>query len=212
MAKGGEQAVAEHRRLVRRALDGDKASIGELVQLVMPAIQTRITVVLFRGGHHHRGDLEDLMQETLLSLLVSERPALRSWDPELGMPLTGYAALVAERRAISWLRSRRPVPFDPTWLDETSVKLEFDEQVYARSTLLGLAQHLHEVLSPQGLEMFYRLYTWEQSVEQITSETGLGADAVYQWKSRLKKMAMAFVAEREKIRPLLSELHPDLRS
>lgn len=212
--KGGEAAVMEQRRLVKRALAGNRAALSELVQYLAPAIRARISVLLLRSGKHNQGDLEDLAQETLVALLVAERPALISWDPDLGMSLAGYAALVAERRTISWLRVRRAVPCDPSWLEQTSMTLELDGQVHARSTLTRLAHHLHETLSPQGLEMFYRLYTWEQSVEQAAEQTGSSIEAVYQWKSRLKKMALAFVAglDEEKSRSNVSEFHAVERS
>jgi len=35
--------------------------------------------------------------------------------------------------------------------------------------------------------MFYRLYVWQQEPERIATETGTKLDAIYQWRSRLKK-------------------------
>ena len=35
--------------------------------------------------------------------------------------------------------------------------------------------------------MFYRLYVWQEEPELVARETGSKLEAVYQWRSRLKK-------------------------
>ncbi|HET9930174.1 MAG TPA: hypothetical protein VFQ35_05795, partial [Polyangiaceae bacterium] len=42
-------------------------------------------------------------------------------------------------------------------------------------------------LSPKALEMFYRLYVWQEEPEVVARETGSKLEAIYQWRSRLKK-------------------------
>jgi hypothetical protein len=62
-----------------------------------------------------------------------------------------------------------------------------EEPVAAREFLGLLFECLHATLSPKGLEMFYRLYVWQEEPEHIARETGSTLEAIYQWRSRLKK-------------------------
>lgn len=181
---------------VRRALGGERAAIEALVRELSPVVQARVATALWRRGHASRQELDDLTQEVLMELFTGEGRALASWEPERGLPLPAFVGLVTQRRVSSLLRSRRRSPFTHEVLDPASVDLAEtadsaqpnpEAPVAARELLRLLLEGLHAQLSSKGLEMFYRLYVWQQEPELVAQETGSKLDAVYQWRSRLKK-------------------------
>ena len=52
-----------------------------------------------------------------------------------------------------------------------------------------LYERLRETLTPLGLRLFELLYVEERSVEEVCAATTLSADAVYAWRSRLRRTA-----------------------
>jgi len=182
--------------LVKRALAGDRAAIEALVVELSPVVQARVAAALYRCGRSSRQELEDLTQEILMDLFTGEGRVLASWEPERGMSLASFVGLVAQRQVYSRLRSRRRGPFtqeptDPGALDASlsaSAPGQTPEEPFAAREMLRLVfERLHAELSPKALEMFYRLYVWQQEPELIARETGSKLDAIYQWRSRLKK-------------------------
>jgi RNA polymerase sigma-70 factor (ECF subfamily) len=182
--------------LVRRALEGERAAIEALVRELSPVVQSRVATALWRRGHNSRQELEDLTQEVLMDVFTGEARVLASWEPERGLSLASFVGLVAQRSVASALRSRRRSPFaheptDPGALDATPDSARAgaapERSAAARELLRLLLDRLHTELSPKALEMFYRLYVWQEEPELVARETGSKLEAVYQWRSRLKK-------------------------
>lgn len=182
--------------LVNRALEGERGAIEELVRELSPVVQARVATALWRRGRSSRQELEDLTQEVLMDVFAGNTRALASWDPERGLSLASFVGLVAQRSVASRLRSHRQSPFtheatDPSTIDVTPdsgrAGAAPERSVAARELLRLLLDRLHSALSPKALEMFYRLYVWQEEPEVVARETGSKLDAVYQWRSRLKK-------------------------
>lgn len=184
-------------RLVEQALRGEPGATRALVVYALPAVQVRVARALLRrrGGTARdvRQEVEDLAQEVFATLFADDARVLRAWDPARGMTLLGFCGLVAEREAISILRSGRRSPWadSPTEDDTLERALEPDSglepRVATRELLEAVVDRLRETLSPRGLDLFRRLVVEEESVETVSAATGLSADAVYAWKSRLLK-------------------------
>lgn len=193
----------QSKQLVARALGGDRAAVRELIASLLPVIRRRALGSLARYGRGAESEVEDVCQEVLIGLFREDRGALASWDPERGLTLAQFVGMLAQRRVISHLRSRTSKPARHTLTEpqnlerlvEQSVQNQLDPHDPARDTLRELADALRVTLSPLGLEMFYRLYVWEQTTEQITSQLGLSAESVYQWRTRLKKAALSALKE-----------------
>lgn len=181
--------------LVRAAVAREPESVRELVRRLTPEVQSAVAGVLLRGrGSSVRREVEDLTQEVFLALFDKQGAALVRWDPEAGMSLNGFVRLAARRLTISIVRSRVRNPFqhrlhDPADFERAAAPdAAVEATLTSRQALLRLLDGMRSRLSPQGLEMFCRLFAWEQSVELVCQETGLGVEAVYQWRSRLKKL------------------------
>jgi len=192
--------------LTRRALDGDQTAFTALVALLTPVIQARVARTLLArrsllaGGRDLRQDVEDLSQDTFLALFDRNARVLRSWQPERGLSLANFVGLVAKCQVLSFLRSGRRNP----WKEEPFGDDEIDapapdpgpEEIVANRELLALLlDRLRESLSPQGWQLFDLIYIQELSQAEVEAASGLSADAVYAWRSRLPRRGRKLLDE-----------------
>lgn len=195
------------RELVRRAVAGSPDAVRTLVEKVAPVIQTRVARALLRSDRardrNARQEVEDLTQEVFASLFEDGGRALRAWNPSRGLSLANFVGFLAERQVLSILRSGRKSPWteDPT-LDEDLADLGPDVpgpdlRFASRELLVALLDRLRLELSPLGMQLFQLLYVEERSIEDVRAITGMQADAVYAWRSRLGKRVRRLAAELE---------------
>jgi RNA polymerase sigma-70 factor (ECF subfamily) len=187
------------RERIARARAGDAAAISALLRELLPAVRV---VVRARLQHARPGDLarpvDDLVQDLCLRLFAHDARLLCRWQPERGLSLTRFVALIADRLVISELRLRRareaPVELDevadslPDTRDPPEAWLEH------RQTLHWLFMALSERLSPLGRRLFQLLFVEELEITEICARTQMGADAVYAWRSRLRRQAAQLLA------------------
>jgi RNA polymerase sigma-70 factor (ECF subfamily) len=187
---------------IERATNGDERAAAALVAEVVPIIRRRVTRTLIRdrarSGRAIATDVDDLTQEVLLALFADQGRILRAWAPDRGLSFEEFVGLVARRHTLSILRSRRKSPFntqpvDPNELENLppeSRRRGADRSSETRQSLERLTNALRRRLSPAGVEMFHRLFVEEASVREISRDTGLSADSVYQWRTRIRKAAL----------------------
>lgn len=198
--------VSEEKQLIERALSGDAAAVAALVRELLAVIQRRVARALVLSGRCRAEaigqEVEDLTQDILLLLFTGDSP-LRAWEPDKGLSIKNFVGLIAQRRVLAVLASRRRSPFaadptDPKDLGNLTETRQLAQQPNdGRLELERLALQLRERLSPLGLEMFYRLYVWQQDPGDIATATGQQAAAVYQWRSRIRKLALSLRKEEE---------------
>ena len=185
---------------LQQALDGDQEALGGLVDAWTPIIQARVARILLRyrqgpaAGRDVRQEVEDLAQDVFLHLFADDGRALRGWRADGGLSLDNFIGLVAERQAYSILRSGKRSPFkeDPTLTDELdSPTLAPDPETAAasRDELRHLVRRLAEELSPLGRQLFELIYVQELAVDEVAGTASMTADAVYAWRSRLRRSA-----------------------
>lgn len=192
--------------LVREALAGDQAALSRLVATLTPVMQARVARTLLArrsrlSAHRNvRQEVEDLTQEIFLSLFAKGGRVLRGWDGERGLSLENFVGLVSERHVVSFLRSARRNPWreepeSPGVLDAPTREPGPEEAAVSREQLRFLLDRLRETLSPLGRRLFELLFVQELSVEDAMETSGLSADAVYAWRSRLRRLARHLMAE-----------------
>ncbi len=185
---------------VGRALGGDERVLRRMVDGLTPVIQARVARSLLRwrvgisSGRSIRQEVEDLVQEIFLILFAEDGKVLRDWKPERGLSLLNFVGLVAERQTISVLRSGKRSPWkeDPTLteeLDGASPETDPEGAAASREELRLLLRHLTAELSPLGRRLFDLLFLRQLTVKEVVRKTALSADAVYQWRSRLRRLA-----------------------
>jgi RNA polymerase sigma-70 factor (ECF subfamily) len=190
---------------VERALSRDADAMRVFLDSMTPIVQARVVRALLRrrgsAGRDMRQEMQDLVQAVFLAFFEDDGRALRAWMPDRGLSLANYVGLLAEREVASILRSGRRSPFteDPTEQedldDATGPAPSLHAQVASRDMLERLLEALRSTLSPKGLRVFQMLYMEERSVEDVQGELGMGADAVYQWRSRISKQVRKLIAE-----------------
>jgi RNA polymerase sigma factor (sigma-70 family) len=192
--------------LVRRALAGDQTALTRLVAGLTPVVQARVARTLLArrsrlgSGRDVRQEVEDLSQDVFLSLFSRSAHVLRSWQAERGLSLENFVGLVAERHVVSFLRSGRRNPWkeDPSpieELDTTAPDVSPEEVASSREQLSLLLDRMRENLTPLGYRLFELLFEQEMSVPETMEASGLSADAVYAWRSRLRRVAQQLLVE-----------------
>lgn len=183
---------------LERVFSGDESALSRFVDAVTPVIQARVTRTLLRRGELAKVDVrpqvEDLTQEIFLVLFNDQARVLRDWDPERGLSLLNFVGFVTERQVASILRTgkRNPWKEDPTLTEELDGQDSAagpEDQAASRDVLRRLLSRLEEQLSPLGRQLFDLLYLRERSVGEVQSDTGLSPDAIYAWRSRLRRLA-----------------------
>ena len=185
---------------VDRAVAEGGAALSRLVETLTPVIQARVARGLLRwrsgpaAGRDVRQEVEDLSQEVFLTLFAEGGRVLRGWEPARGLSLENFVGLVAERRTASILRcgKRSPWKEDPTLteeLDEPDDDANPESETASRQTLRNLLHRLTEELSPLGRRLFELIFLQDLTVEEVGRQTGMSADAIYAWRSRLRRLA-----------------------
>lgn len=199
---------------VRSALAGNEPALTRLVQTLTPVIQSRVArgLLLRRmgtaAGRDVRQEVEDLTQEIFLLLFADSGKVLRSWQPERGLSLLNFVGLVAERQTASILRSGKRSPWkeDPTLPEHFTLAAAPEsgpEEITAsREQCKLLLDRLTEELSPLGRHLFDLLFLRELPLEEVVRETGMTPDAVYAWRSRLRRLVRRLLAEMSKPGPV----------
>ena len=194
--------------LVQAALDGQPPdAVRALVDHLSPVVQARVArILLNRRGQARardvRQEIEDLSQEVFLSLLDRDGRILRAWDATKGLSLRNFVGLVAERQVLSILRSGRRSPWteDPTLdtemdLGATGQAADQEARVTQRDLLEKLFDRVREHLSPQGMQLFDLIIVQQADPSAICESLSMTANAVYAWRSRLKKLVTRLAAE-----------------
>ncbi|HEY0511311.1 MAG TPA: hypothetical protein VGH73_05375 [Thermoanaerobaculia bacterium] len=192
---------------MRRALAGEPAAKSRLVAVLTPVVQARVARTLLArqtrlaGGRVVRQEVEDLSQDVFLALFSRDGRVLRDWEAERGLSLENFVGLVAERQVLSFLRSGRRNP----WKEDSAFAAEdFEPEVpdsdpektaASREHLALLLDRLREELSPLGWWLFELLFVQDLSQAEVEAVSGLSADAVYAWRSRLRRLARKLRAE-----------------
>lgn len=186
--------------LVEQVLAGDAAAVRRLVDALSPVVHARVARILTRRAAGARGrdvrqELEDLAQEVFVALFERRGRLLAAWAPDRGLSLANYVGLIAERRTISALRSRRQSPWteDPT--EDTDLGRAaggspgFERRVVEQDLLRAVLDELRAGLSAKGLRLFELLMIEQRSVDEICAEMEMQPAAVYAWRSRLARRA-----------------------
>lgn len=190
--------------LVDGALAGNPQATGQLVAALTPVIQARVNRALalrYRQGGRapSRADVLDLTQDVFLALLDNDGRVLRSWKPERGLSLQNFVGMVAERRVGAVMRSGRRSGWaeDPTEQSalQDSVAVADEPKLESRELLAKMLERMRQTLSPRGLSIFEALIVRERPPEEVARSQDISVEAVYMWRSRLRKTARDIEAE-----------------
>ena len=189
--------------LLAAALSGDPIATRELVDTLLPVVQCRVARVLRQrapGNRDLRQEMQDLVQDVFARLFANRAQVLRQWDPERGANLRTFVSLVTHREVISKMRTAKRNPFteEPTARSEHQLQPSPrplpDQQASDREYLGQLVASLKAELSPQGYRVFQMLWGEQRAVEDVCASLNLSRDAVYAWRTRIRKLARQLAA------------------
>jgi len=173
--------------------------LNQLARELRPEIVKSAKRTFVKSGESgcSHSDAEDISQQVLLQMLTGARMLVSSWRPESGLSLVRFAGLVARRRTLDVLRRERVRrASDETRQEEIAADCDPQRELEQRELIAKVELALREQLSPLGLDMFARLYTRQQAVAEICQQTNLSQAAVYQWRTRLRKLLQGLIKDR----------------
>ena len=98
-----------------------------------------------------------------------------------------WAAAIAKYRSIDYLRQYRR---EPAAVDIEDTVIAWEDQALAEVMEDEISREMEKMLSclkPSDRELFMRLYVQEQTMEQISQDTGIKKEVIYNRVSRGKK-------------------------
>ena len=195
-----KNTTEEDLELVRSACAGDESARRVLLAGVSDVVRARVVRVLARdsraGGAVRRQHLLDLVQDVFVLLLERQGRVLRAWDPGRGLSLEGFVGLVAEREALTFRRVGRRSAWAENPTDDIAdghdERPSPEASAEAREQLQLLLDYLSERLSPHAAQLFEALYANNLPLAEVCSRFGMTADAVYSFRTRLKRLVATF--------------------
>jgi DNA-directed RNA polymerase specialized sigma24 family protein len=194
----------DYSRLVAGASAREEASARELVAALHPMLRARVARLVWRarggGGRDLRQEVQDMTQEVFAFLFQDGAKALLSWKADGGMSFLNYVGLISERRVLTVMRQDQEPPathpLDGDGLDrQPDPAIGPEPATFSRELLTILLDRMRESLSPLGYQLFELIYVQELSVDEIASACQLSDDAVYAWRSRLRKVVARLASE-----------------
>lgn len=195
--------------LIARAVRGDdKGAVRAVVRALTPILQARVARVLLRArgaarGRDVRQEVQDQVQDVFESLLSDGGRRLLAWAPELGSAAT-FFGLVAERRVLNTLASRRQSPWteDPSEADDLDASepppaADVERLVASRELLQQVGRRLRDSLNERDQRLFELMYVHQLDDDAIRADLGLQRDALYQARRRLKQRVRQIVRDQD---------------
>ena len=198
-------ALSEDQDLVETALGGELPARRALAARLLRTIQCEVVAVLRRRAaaqaRDPRQEVQDMIQDVLVSLFENDGRELRRWDPARGRSLDSFVRLVARRRTARILGQRRgnpwaDAPVDPQDLDVDDGDRALVQRLEQRNALAGLLDALYEQMSARDLELFDLLFLEEMDPQEVADVMGMSRGAVNAWSYRMRKVARSLVAEK----------------
>lgn len=186
--------------LIRRALERDAELCAQLIEYLTPIIRQRVTRALRARGASGSGmvggcDLDDATQHVFEYLFASNGRALCTWDPDRGSGLKGFVVMVADRQVCSLLRRKHCRPGVEMAAHETIANTQSpcpdpDRAADARDRLDKLMRGLKSALTERGFHVCVEMFVQERSTQELQASLGMSRDALYAWRSRIRRTAV----------------------
>ena len=126
----------------------------ELARWLFPIVEREARITLQPIALKYRRDLrdvvEDFVNDVMLDLFLEGGKVLRTWNPQLGMGLRGFVALIVRRTIFRRFKNFRRNPWSSTPADVDVLHALIDDGIAARPSILADVEYrmqLDDVLS-----------------------------------------------------------------
>lgn len=188
--------------LVRKTADGDRVAGRQLVLALRPIVHVTVARMALRirgkRANQMRREVDDLVQDVLITLLSHRCRKLLAWDPTRGRSLPSFVGFIAQREVLSILRRREPDELLPT--DDPAPIVEPTSGPEQAAISKDLLEKIYQaadarLTTPLSKTMFGWLVIDERSVEEVRELAGMTDDAVYGWRKRISDLLKAVANE-----------------
>ncbi len=187
---------------IRRACEGDRQRLGQLVNALLPVLRVEVAVALQRRGRLQnrdaRQDVDDLVQSIVVHLLSEQGKVLRRWDPQRGRSLPSFVRLVARHRVARALEGFRGNPWNTEPTEGEALDASDSSpsrRVESRVHLTTVLDRIYAQLNERGVRLFHSLYVDQRSVAEVCEQEGMSRAALDQWNARLRRTARRLADE-----------------
>lgn len=179
---------------VRRALQGDATATSSLVRHLRVPVERAIRALLRQqhGRYNLCAEVEDATQGAMMALFTGRTPALSRWEPNRGLSLRSFAALVAKRHTLSMLDSRRRNPWSTPVAERELPDVVapgscVERRLAARQLWSKAVEEVEASLSPRGVSMLRMLFVEQLSADEVRARASVSRSCAHQWASRLRR-------------------------
>jgi RNA polymerase sigma-70 factor (ECF subfamily) len=186
---GAPDIELEVRPLLVAAQKGDAVAYRRFLSLISVRLRGMIRAQLARAGRRDLASVEDVLQETLLAIHLSQH----TYDPS--SPVTAWAHAIARYKVIDYLRaSGRTAGSVP--LDDADQIADAQDEATSVDTGIDLAKAL-DALPPKVRQLVHDVKLQGLTIAEASARSGLSESAVKVALHRaLKRMAKLLRAGR----------------
>ena len=186
---------------IRQALGSTRERLRELAVWLLACVDREVRITLRPIALRYRRDLrdvaDDLVQDVMVVLLHDDGRVLRAWDPERGMQLRSFVALVVRRTIFRKFKGFRGNPWSSDPADGEDLVTRMDDGIGTRPLLFADIEYriqldavlstLHSQLNEREWRLFTKLYVEQRSPADVGQEEGMKENSVHQWCSRFHR-------------------------
>lgn len=170
----------------------------ELAVWLIPVVDQEARIALQPIAFRYRRDLRDVVEEfvndIMCDLFLEGGKVLRAWNPNLGMTLRGFVALIARRTIYRRFRGFRTNPWSSSPADVDVLHGLIDDGIAARHSVLADVEYriqLDQVLSTlfsqlndRDWRLFTKLFIEQRSPAEVAVDEQIEVNSVHKWRSR----------------------------
>ncbi len=183
---------------LHRVLDGPVGLRQDFARWLIPVVAREARIALQPIAFRYRRDLRDIVEEfvndIMGDLFMEGGKMLRAWNPELGMQLRGFIALIVRRTIFRRFKGFRSNPWSTSPADVDVLHALIDDGIAAKPSVLADVEHriqldwvlatLFEKLSDRDWRLFTRLFIEQRSPADVAIEEQIEENSVHKWRSR----------------------------
>lgn len=165
----------------RNVIEALKRMDPAAVEFIIDKYGSLIKAVLLRNLGKYGDRWEECFNDVLVALWYHPE----RFETKIGQ-LKNWLCAIAKYKAIDLLRREGRADLGRVWMEDDQWNAIADERMDDDQSMAELIRLL-QCLTPEDRELFLRRYSLEQSVDQISAETGMGKGLIYTRISRGRK-------------------------